>query len=140
MHFFLVFNRCTYLSTCWIPLRCCKRGWKSFCFLFRTICAHPTERSVFKSSEVETKEVEVLASRSPLFYSICSLVKWKPYCLIYSSLKNLVGTRGHFESVVLPRWLEKLGNTTLTVLLLCGTNREGGVCLLTALCVVINDT
>lgn len=92
------------------PLRCCKRGRKSFCFLFRTICAHPTEFSVFESPEVVTKEVEVLASRSPLFYSICSLVKRKLCCLIYSSLKNLVVTRGHFESVVLPRWLEKLGN------------------------------
>lgn len=113
------------------PLRRCERGWKSFCFLFRTICAHPTECSVFKSSEVETKEMEVLASRSPLFYSICSLVKTKLCCLIYSSLKNLVVTRGTLRALSCPSGLKNLGTQLcVCVLLLCGTNGESGVCLL----------
>lgn len=78
---------------------------QNHCFPVRNICAHPMERSVLKSSEVETKEVEVLARSSLLFYSICSLLKLEQYCSIYSSFKNSVVTRGHFESFLLARWL-----------------------------------
>lgn len=51
------------------------------------ITASPSETfvSVLESPEVETKEVEVLARSNLLLYSICSLLKWKQWCSIYSS-------------------------------------------------------
>lgn len=106
-------------------------------FPIRNICAHSRrECSVLKSSEVEMKDVEVLARSSLLLYSICSGLKSKQRCSVYSSLKNPVVTRGHQESFLPARWLQ--GQVCDTALFPCGTQRR--VCLLSASCVVINST
>lgn len=58
----------------WIPCHAA-REIKNPCFPIRNICAHHRECSVLKSSGVEMKDVEVLASSSLLLYSICSGLK-----------------------------------------------------------------